>query len=211
VTIILGSGSPRRKSILEGIFGAVEVISPEIDESLINDEPVAEYTERISHMKMDAVISRLNNCTDCCVITSDTIVEIGGRILGKPESYEEAESMLRQLSGKEHFVITGLCLASVISSKVERFYGFEKTSVRFRPLTDEAICAYLGMINYRDKAGSYAVQEHGDILVEAVNGSMTNVIGFPLRLFYKMLISSGAWEILFRKVINFSSRVSDSV
>ena len=74
MNIILGSGSPRRKSILEGIFGDVQVISPSVDESLLINEIADEYTERISNLKMDAVVSGLNPMKNCCVITSDTIV-----------------------------------------------------------------------------------------------------------------------------------------
>ena len=197
MNIILGSGSPRRKSILEEIFGAVQVISPAIDESLMNNEIADVYAERISNLKMDAVIAGLDKSRKCCVITSDTIVAIDGKILGKPESLDEAVSMLRMLSDKEHYVLSGVCVVLIKENETVRFYGCEKTSVRFKMLNDEIIRKYLDMIHYSDKAGSYAIQEHGDLLVESVNGSMTNVIGFPLRLFFRMISSSGAWEILF--------------
>lgn len=196
--VILGSGSPRRKIILEGIFESVMVISPSVDESLLNNEVADAYAERISNLKMDAVISDLNNCSKCCVITSDTIVVINGKILGKPESFEEAVSMLKLLSGKEHFVLTGICIVLKNEGGTARFYGCEKTSVKFKMLNDETVRKYLGMVHYGDKAGSYAIQEHGDLLVESVNGSMTNVIGFPLRLFFQMISSSGSAENLFK-------------
>lgn len=196
--VILGSGSPRRKSILQGIFESVQVISPSVDESLLNNEIAEVYAERISNLKMDAVISGLNNRNQCCVITSDTIVAINGRILGKPESFDEAVSMLQLLSGKEHYVLTGICIVLKNEDETARFYGCEKTSVKFKMLNDETVRKYLRMIHYSDKAGSYAIQEHGDLLVESVNGSMTNVIGFPLRLFFQMISSSGAAENLFK-------------
>ena len=196
--VILGSGSPRRKIILQGIFESVQIISPSVDESLQNNEIADVYAERISNLKMDAVISGLDNCSKCCVITSDTIVAINGRILGKPESFEEAVSMLRLLSGKEHFVLTGICIVIKNEENTARFYGCEKTSVKFKMLDDETVKKYLSMVHYSDKAGSYAIQEHGDLLVESVNGSMTNVIGFPLRLFFQMISSSGAAEKLFK-------------
>ena len=196
--IILGSGSPRRKIILEGIFESVKVISPSVDESLLNNEIADVYAERITNLKMDAVISGLNNCRKCCVITSDTIVVIDGRILGKPESFEEAVLMLQLLSGKEHFVLTGICIVLKNEDETSRFYGCEKSSVKFKMLNDETVRNYLSMVHYNDKAGSYAIQEHGDLLVESVNGSMTNIIGFPLRLFFKMISTSGAAENLFK-------------
>jgi len=198
VDIILGSGSPRRKIILEGIFESVKVISPSVDESLLNNEIADVYAERITNLKMDAVISGLNNCRKCCVITSDTIVVIDGRILGKPESFEEAVLMLQLLSGKEHFVLTGICIVLKNEDETSRFYGCEKSSVKFKMLNDETVRNYLSMVHYNDKAGSYAIQEHGDLLVESVNGSMTNIIGFPLRLFFKMISTSGAAENLFK-------------
>jgi len=99
--------------------------------------------------------------------------------------------MLRMLSGKEHSVITGICIVLKDGNEFRRFYGCEKTSVRFNKLDDEIIKKYLGMVNYADKAGSYAIQEHGELLVESINGSMTNVIGFPLRLFFRMTGDAG--------------------
>jgi len=191
VNIILGSGSPRRKSILEGIFGSVQVISPSVDESQLNNEMAEDYAGRITHLKMDAVISGLNHQENCCIITSDTIVSVDETILGKPESEKEASSMLHVLSGKEHFVITGICIVLKNGNEFERFYGCEKTSVKFKMLNDEIIKKYLNLVNYTDKAGSYAIQEYGELIVESVSGSITNVIGFPLRLFFQMINNIG--------------------
>ena len=192
MNIILGSGSPRRKNILEEIFGDLKIISPSIDESLLIDETADEYTARITNLKMDAVLSGLNLKDGDCVITSDTIVSIDERILGKPDSENDAFSMLKSLSGREHFVISGLCIVIQNENEIRRFYDCEKTSVKFKLLDDKTIKNYLSMVNYRDKAGSYAVQEHGELLVRSVSGSMTNVIGFPLRLFFQMIGNSGS-------------------
>jgi len=198
VKLILGSGSPRRKSILERIFGAVQVISPSVDESLLPDEMADEYAARITNLKMDAVVSGLNSGDEYCVITSDTIVCIDGKILGKPDSEGDAYSMLRMLSGKEHFVLTGLCIELKNGVEHRRLYDSEKTSVRFKMLSDETIKKYLIIVNYADKAGSYAIQEHGDLLIESTGGSMSNIIGFPLRLFFRMLIIMRGTEIFFK-------------
>ena len=189
--IVLGSGSPRRKSILEGIFGKVHVVSPSVDESLLENEKAEDYAVRITNLKMDAVLPGLSISDDCCVITSDTVVIIDGKILGKPVSEPEAYSMLRLLSGREHFVLTGLCVVFKNENKIRRLYGSEKTSVKFKILDDEIIKKYLNIVEYRDKAGSYAVQDHGDMIVDSISGSVTNVIGFPLRLFYRMIINNG--------------------
>lgn len=196
--IILGSASPRRKSILENIFGEVSVISPSVDEKQFENENAVDYTERITNLKMDAVLAGLELQQNSCVITSDTVVAIDGKILGKPSSEEDAFSMLRTLSGREHSVLSGLCVVLKEQNGTRRSYGFEKTSVKFKILDDQTIKKYLNMIEYRDKAGSYAVQEHGDMVVDSVTGSMTNVIGFPLRLFFKMV--SGNDETVFQSV-----------
>lgn len=195
MNIILGSGSPRRKIILEEIFGAIQIISPSVDESLLENEPAFDYTERITNLKMDAVLSGLSS-SDCCVITSDTIVSIDDKILGKPLSREEAVSMLGMLSNREHSVITGLCLVLKNGDVYDRFYGCEITSVKFKMLSDDIIRNYLSMVNYSDKAGSYAIQEHGEVLVDSIEGSMTNVIGFPLRLFFRMINNSGFAQVV---------------
>jgi septum formation protein len=194
VEIILGSGSPRRRIILEGIFGAVKVISPSVDEALFKDEPAYDYTERITNLKMDAVLSGLNIVEQQCIITSDTIVSIDDKILGKPASEDEAASMLRMLSNKEHSVITGVSLVLKNGNDYSRFYGYDTTSVKFKMVSDDTIRNYLGMVSYSDKAGSYAIQEYGNMLVESITGSMTNVIGFPLRLFFRMINNSGMAE-----------------
>lgn len=197
MNFILGSGSPRRKSILEDIFGTVEIISPSVDESIKEDENAEYYAERIANLKMDAVISLVGEREKYCVITSDTIVVIDGRILGKPESYDDAVSMLRLLSGREHYVLTGLSIGIYRSGKKTRIYGCEKTYVKFKILDDAVISRYLSIINYSDKAGSYAIQDNGEMLVESINGSLTNVIGFPLRLFFSMAGRSAAPDFFF--------------
>lgn len=198
--IILGSGSPRRRYILEGIFGNIKVISPFVDESLKINETAEDYAERVSILKADAVVSALNTDENYCVITSDTIVSIDGKILGKPRDEDDAVSMLQMLSGREHFVLTGICIIIKNMNNTARFYSCEKTSVNFKILDDSIIKKYLGMINYSDKAGSYAIQEHGDLIVESISGSMTNIIGFPLRLFFRMLISTGLAGIIFNRI-----------
>lgn len=196
--IILGSGSPRRRIILEGIFGPVRVISPSVDESLLKDEPAYDYTGRITNLKMDAVLSGLSLLESGCIITSDTIVSIDNKILGKPVSEDDAVSMLKMLSNKEHSVITGVSLVFKNGNEYKRFYGCETTSVKFKMLNDDTIVNYLGKVNYSDKAGSYAIQESGEMLVDSITGSMTNVIGFPLRLFYLMINNSGMAELVLK-------------
>jgi septum formation protein len=194
VNIILGSASPRRKSILEGIFGDLQIISPSVDESILENEIPEDYTMRITNLKMDAVLSLSYAGEGSCVVTSDTIVSIDGKILGKPESESEASSMLKMLSGREHYVLTGLSVVFNVSGELKRVYDCEKTFVKFKILDSDTIRNYLNTVNYRDKAGSYAIQEHGEMIVDSVNGSVTNVIGLPLRLFFKIINGIGGFE-----------------
>ncbi len=110
------------------------------------------------------------------VLGADTVVVLNGRLLGKPASLEKAKAFLRALSGQAHDVITG-CALHDPDGKAEIFH--ETTRVTFRALSDEAIERYLAAVHVLDKAGGYALQEHGDWIIEKVEGSRTNVIGLP--------------------------------
>lgn len=187
--LILGSGSPRRKEILESVFGNIDILPPHIDESILPGEKPVDYTMRIVNAKMDSVLN--NGSGDSIYITFDTIVTIDNRILGKPESRDDAYSMLRLLSGREHSVITGLCISQVQNGYPWRKSAYEVSSVIFRKLEDDGINKYLDLINYSDKAGSYAVQEYGEMIVDSINGSVTNVIGLPLCLLFRMMGDAG--------------------
>lgn len=186
---VLGSGSPRRREILESVFGDIDIIPPHIDESIFNGEKPADYTMRIVDAKMDAVLCGRNE--EALYLTSDTIVTIDGVILGKPLSRGEAFSMLRLLSGREHSVITGLCIAHFQNGTFRRESAYDISNVLFKVLEDDTINRYLDLVNYSDKAGSYAVQEHGDMIVDSIKGSVTNVIGLPLSLLFRMIGRSG--------------------
>ncbi len=112
------------------------------------------------------------------VIGADTVVALGRRLFGKPRDRRDAARMLRALSGKTHEVITGVCLVRGPASVLELFA--ERTLVTFRRLTPRAIADYLGRVDVLDKAGAYAIQEHGDDLVRKISGSFTNVVGLPV-------------------------------
>ena len=187
---ILGSGSPRRRIILENILD-IEIIVPDADESQVWGESPEQYIYRVLDNKMRSIISSAGPGDECVIVTSDTIVTIDSLILGKPSSFDEAAEMLSLLSGREHRVLTGLAMSVHEAGTCREYKSIEATSVKFRPLDSAAARRYLELTPYMDKAGSYAIQENGDMIVESVSGSMTNVIGFPLRLFFSMLVSSG--------------------
>jgi septum formation protein len=133
------------------------------------------------------------------IIAADTIVTIDGRIIGKPADFNHAVRMISELTGRTHRVITGLSIARVekIVAEIGPMTRSEATEVSFRPLDRDGIIAYLNAIEYLDKAGSYAIQEHGRMIVEGHRGSVTNIIGFPLRLFFSMLADMGLIHEIF--------------
>lgn len=198
--IILGSSSPRRKDLLNGLGIEFKSISPEINEELIPMEKPAEYALRISEEKAGSIIK--NNHTydrPCIIITSDTIVTVDNIILGKPKNFDDAVRMLNMLSSRTHEVITTITIAidREKSTPPSLFTDIESTGVTFKELSDEEIKNYLNNIRYEDKAGSYAIQESGEMIISGFNGSLTNIIGFPLRLFFKMISTNNLFDEIF--------------
>jgi septum formation protein len=138
-----------------------------------------------AHRKARAVAKRH---PDALVLGADTVVALGDQVFGKPMDMAEARGMLRALSGRSHQVITGMALMHLRGYR-ERLVA-EVTGVRFRALSDDEILAYLERIQPLDKAGAYAIQDHGELIVEEVKGSFTNVVGLPLELLREVL---GEW------------------
>ncbi len=193
---ILGSASPRRKMILADFFSQIKIIHPSIDESPLVCESPENFVQRISREKMKSVEEELCGIEDYIAVTSDTIVTIDDLILGKPDSLQGAADILSLLSGREHRVITAITVCIKKSDSINEFTAMESTSVLFKELSMEIINQYIKLVDCMDKAGAYAVQEHGDMLVESITGSLTNVIGFPLRLFFSLLSRNNAMELL---------------
>lgn len=181
--IILASNSPRRKELLEGIDIPFEVrVIDGIDESYPDTLPTKDIAEYISKKK--AVAYRQTMASDELVITADTIVVLGSQVMGKPKDTNEACSMLRQLSGKTHQVITGVTLTTM-----ERQVSFSvETDVTFKVLSDEEIEYYVSHYRPFDKAGAYGIQEWiGHIGVTGMSGSYFNVMGLPVQRIYEAL------------------------
>lgn len=181
--IILGSGSPRRKELLAGLDIDFEIKSmPDVDESFPDTLQREEIPIFISKLKADAYKKDLQDNT--LLITADTIVYSEEKVYGKPQNAEDAKQMLRDLSGKTHEVITGVCITSL--TKQIAFHAISK--VRFAELDEEEIDYYVNKYDPKDKAGSYGVQEWiGYIGVEYLEGSFYNVMGLPVRMLYKHL------------------------
>lgn len=181
--IVLASNSPRRQDLLSGIDLEYELRTlPNIDESFPNLLPHEEVAEYLACKKADSYLSALK--TDELLITADTIVLMDGKILGKPTDLKEAAIMLRSLAGKQHRVITGVCM--VTSRK--KYHFSDITHVTFGSLSDEEIKYYLSNYSPLDKAGSYGVQEWiGYVAVERIEGSYFNVMGLPIHKIYSAL------------------------
>ncbi len=197
--IILGSTSPRRQMILENLFGSIKIIPPSVEEIHRPPETPAEFTARMSKDKCLSVLATGLNGEPGLLITADTIVSIDNAILGKPIDFDDAVRIISLLNGRTHEVITSLTLLASDRGSVRKGPATRcaVTEVTFKKLSREDIISYLGKIDYRDKAGSYAIQENGDMIIDQYRGSATNIIGFPLGLFFIMVQELGLTEELF--------------
>lgn len=176
-SIILASGSPRRKTILEQMGFNFEIIKPElIDEnSYLDCNDLHGSIQRLAAIKAELVAK---NHPDMLVLGADTIVVKDDRVMGKPVDRDDAFAMLRFLSGSKHTVITGIALECV-SEKFLRT-SVDCTDVFFRDILDCEINHYLSSDEYKDKAGAYAIQGDAMIFVEKIVGCYYNVVGLPV-------------------------------
>lgn len=181
--IILASNSPRRKDLLSGIDLEYDiVILPNIDESYPIDIPKEDVALYIAKKKALEYTSLLID--NKLVITADTVVVIEDKILGKPTDEEDAKQMLRELSGKTHQVITGVCL----TAKNKQVSFSVISNVTFSNLDESEIEYYVSKYKPLDKAGAYGIQEWiGYIGVEHITGSYFNVMGLPIQRLYQEL------------------------
>lgn len=182
--IILASGSPRRRELLDSLGWSFSIVVPSVDESMNRNEAPEELAIRLAGKKARAAAAM---SSDLPVVAADTVVEIEGRILGKPLDLQEAVEMLSLLQGKCHRVITGLAL--MIQDRITS--RAEITRVCFRPLEKNEIEAYVRVEHCLDKAGGYAIQGRGSLLVENIEGCYYNVVGLPLYLLSSMLEDEG--------------------
>jgi septum formation protein len=174
--LVLASGSPRRRELLEGL-GVVFTVRPvDLDESPLPGEAPRDYVLRLAVEKAAAASGEL-------VLAADTTVVVDGQILGKPQDDDDARRMLRLLSGREHSVLTGIALGKAAE--------VDETLVRFAPLSEAEIDWYVATGEPRDKAGAYAIQGLGSLFVEAVQGSYSNVVGLPIPRMYRLFARLG--------------------
>jgi septum formation protein len=181
--MILASASPRREQLLRQLDLEFTVQSAAVEESRGGHFTPRELCLINAYHKAHAV-AKAN--PDHLVLGSDTIVCVGSRVFGKPKDLEEAHAILGALQGVTHLVLTGVCLIHLRSRRQELFA--EASAVTFRPLNALTIRKYLGLIQPLDKAGAYAIQDHGEMIIEKVSGSISNVIGLPLERLNQALI-----------------------
>lgn len=180
--IVLASGSPRRREIMEKYNIDLIVEKSNVDENINRGETPEQISMSLSLIKALDVSNRFPKDI---VIGADTIVVVDGKILGKPKGKEDAYDMLNMLSGRIHEVITGVAL--IKADMNIKIIDYEKTRVKFRKLTDDMIYRYIGTNEPFDKAGAYAIQGVGQILVENIDGCFFNVVGLPLTKIDKLL------------------------
>ena len=180
--LVLASTSPRRKAILESMGYEFNVLDPSVEEHFdgvfFEDIPILN-----ARLKADAVAEKF---PESLVLAADTVVEFAGRHFNKPDDEEQAVEMLMTLSGQEHQVVTGVCLQQR-SKKILSIFA-EISRVRFRKYGIDTAKAYMEVVNVMDKAGAYAVQEYGSLIVDEIIGSTTNVMGLPSEKLAEILL-----------------------
>lgn len=190
--IILGSQSPRRKEILGYFSLPFEQVTPSFDEESVpfEDNP----TEYVCELSNGKALSLHHRFPDRIILTADTIVYWEGKIYGKPGNEQEAVQTLSHLAGKWHSVYSGVTLRYLD----QEFHRFEETRVLFNSLTPNQIHMYQTKLHCADKAGGYAIQNAGGIIVNRIEGCYYNVMGLPINSVRELLLCAGIdlWEYL---------------
>jgi septum formation protein len=178
--IVLASGSPRRRQLLEMLGIPFRVVPPSVTEALGSAEQPEAYVTRLAREKARTVAAREPGAV---VLAADTTVVLRGRVFEKPATADQAVEMLKTLQGRKHQVLTAVAVAR--DERVE--HALDVTDVTFRRLSSELIAAYVATGEPLDKAGAYAIQGKGAALVEGIHGDFFGVMGLPLRLALDLL------------------------
>jgi septum formation protein len=173
--LILASASPRRAELLRQLSLDFKIVPADVTE-IHQEQLTARELAQVNAYRKARVVAK--KCPDALVLAADTLVYLGVRLFGKPATLEEAYQMLERLQGRTHQVVTGMCLLHLRTHRQAVFA--ESTAVTFHPLDELQIQRYLNRVNPLDKAGAYAIQEEGDLIVEKIAGSYTNVVGLPM-------------------------------
>ena len=171
--IVLASQSPRRVELLKEISSQFEVAPSSIEEVLDPGLRPEENAQNLARAKAESIAPSF---PDCWVIGADTLVTLDHEIFGKPEDKEDAKRILKKLSGREHTVVTGICVVGPEKSLDKAVVS----QIKIKPLTDQEIEDYIATGEPMDKAGAYAIQGKGNFMVRSFSGSKNNIIGLPL-------------------------------
>jgi len=174
--LILASLSPRRRELLARLPYRFEVRSLPVREFADGELPAAELPSRNAEAKARAVAEMF---PDTAVVGADTVIILDDKIIGKPRDAGDAFDTLSRLSGRTHEVVTGVALLRW-RDNLHQVWS-ESTRVTFKALSSETIREYMKLVDVLDKAGSYALQEHGDMIVDRIEGDADNVVGLPLQ------------------------------
>lgn len=189
--IILASQSPRRRELMERTGLDFEIITSEIEEKTTEKQP-DKVVQELSYMKALDVLNRMRSqqpSQSVLVVGADTVVSVGGEILGKPKTPEEAFSMISEIQGATHEVYTGVSLLRYQkeNGKVASKVFSECTEVTVYPMTEDEISRYIATGDCMDKAGAYGIQGDFGVYVEKINGDYNNVVGLPVARLYHEL------------------------
>jgi septum formation protein len=188
--LVLASGSPRRKALLENARLHIVAVPSDVSEGFQEGESPQDHVLRLAIEKAERISKRFPGRW---VIGADTIVVIEGRILGKPGNADAAEKMLSLLSGRDHWVLTGYAI--VRRRESARFNRVVETRVKVKNLSHEEIDWYIRTGEPFGKAGAYAIQGVGSFMVEEIHGSYTNVVGLPVCQVLESLRRLGAIDL----------------
>lgn len=177
IPIILASTSPRRKELLELFQIPFLVQKPPVDETILGDMSPSRQTEILAERKARSILDQF---PEGLIISADTLVVVGHKTFGKPKNDTDAFRILKSLRNRSHEVVTGLCVLDIKSGNMK--LGHRSTLVHMKPLPDDTIYRYIQTGEPFDKAGAYAIQGRGAILVRAIEGDYNNVVGLPLSL-----------------------------
>lgn len=185
--IILASGSPRRKELLELITPKFEVLVSGIDESIEEGLTLQEQSTRLAYNKAKDIYEKTNG--NRIIIGSDTIVTKNGKIYGKPKDRNHAKKMIKELlqGDKTHSIITGLCVIIEEDGEYKEYKTFDEVKVFLKDMSDKEIDKWIDTGNVMDKAGAYGIQNEFCVFVDKIEGNYTSVVGLPTHKLYDII------------------------
>lgn len=185
IKLLLASASPRRRELLENIGLEFDIVPSDVDETLWNDAVPQDFVMTLAKRKAEFAAE---SHKDVWILAADTVVVYDEKILGKPADCADAVRMIELLQGRTHYVVTGVALVKPDGGML---IDCERTYVKFRSMTHEECEAYVDQGESMDKAGAYAIQGRGSMLVESIEGCYSNVVGLPVNRVAVMFEEAG--------------------